>query len=548
MIKSELYLIIFWEKADIDMDFARRIIKQERFDCELVKGHLSSVEQLKFIKQLYYKSVTNFDQKLERVGASKIIVGIVHDSAPDYQLIHTTRGFSNVNKNILELKKKLRSYAKVNDGVHLSDTMEEANHNLFLSFSKTYFELEQTWRNIEFCPKKVENISDILSLLNVSTDYVVQRNFQRLNETTTDSGDIDLLVRDVDAAALVIGAEPFVKDGIKLLYKVYTSSREIIFDLHDLEDSYFPQSWGQDILRRKVISECNRYFRPSDQDLIYMTAYHALFHKFDLKPNYLEFLKEKSSNLTDTPLNNWNDILSSLARFLKKNRYEVSVPKSKSIKLNPFHYIASRLTDNQNISRKSFLPEHHARNFIKMINENPEVIYQKSNALAEVTVLTSKIRPFDMLICKIVKVKDVKFAPYLLNEYFQLELYGNKYAPKVFSYFFDDGKYHIIMERVNGHRLDHLLSANRDFIKINKNIILNNLSAAESLLKNKGIMHRDIRETNIFITPQVEVKLIDFGLSCSVFDKQAPIPSTLANSGDDATDFLRLKGFVARII
>lgn len=313
MIKNELYLIIFWEKADIDMDFARRSIKQEGFDCELVKGHLSSVEQLKFIKQLYYRSITNFDQKLERVGASKIIVGIVHDSAPDYQLIHTTRGFSNVNKNILELKKKLRSYEKVNDGVHLSDTMEEANHNLFLSFSKTYFELEQTWRNIEFCPKKVENISDIL-------------------------------------------------------------------------------------------------------------------------------------------------------------------------------------------------------------------------------------------ICKIVKVKDVKFAPYLLNEYFQLELYGNKYAPKVFSYFFDDGKYHIIMERINGHRLDHLLSTNRDFIKINKNIILNNLSAAESLLKNKGIMHRDIRETNIFIIPQVKVKLIDFGLSCSVFDKQAPIPSTLANSGDDATDFLRLKDFVARII
>lgn len=548
MNKSEIYLIIFWEHSGIDIDQANQLINQEGFNCTLTDGAIPEHEQLVFIKRLYYQSVTNFKSKIERVGAGNITVGIVEDSNPDFGLIHTTRGYSNVNKNILNLKKKLRGYAKVADGIHLSDTKREAEHNLFIAFSKEYFQLKESWKNLEFRPKTVENIGDVLSLLNLSLDYVVQRNFHRLDGTGPDLGDIDLLVSDPEATALVIGAEPFSNDGVKLLYKVKTPSKEIIFDLHSPEDGYYPQSWAVDIFSRKELSKCEQFFKPSGEDLIYMVAYHALFHKFDLKEKYLNFISEQSLSLTDMHLSNWDLILQSLSRFLVKNRYGVSIPNNKGIKLNPFHFISAKLGAGNNINRKSFLPEHHARNFVRIIKENPEVIYEKTNSLAKVTVLTSKNHPLNMLICKIVSVKELEFAPYLLNEYFQLELYGNKHAPTVFSCFFEDGKYHILMERINGMRLDHLLNENNDFFTINKETILRSLSSAENLLKDKGIQHRDIRETNIFITPEAGVKLIDFGLSCSIHDKYAPLPKALANTGNDTKDFARLKTLYFNIL
>ena len=542
MNKSEIYLIIFWENSGISIDQANKLINQEGFNCTLCDGVIPLDEQLMFIKRLYYQSVTNFKSKIKRVGAGRITVGIVEDSNPDYGLIHTTRGYSNVNRNILNLKKKLRSYANVADGIHLSDTKKEAEHNLFITFSKTYLQLEKSLTNLKFLPKKITNIKDVFSILNVSLDYVVQRNFHEIfDRENAEHGDIDLLVRDTKETALLIDAQPATSDATRKLYVVNAGPDNILFDLRDCKENYYAPTWAEDILKSKILSECETFFRPCDQDLIYMVAYHALFHKFELREDYLDFLKEISLRVSNQPLNDWDEILSSLTRFLKKNKYEIPVPKDKTVKLNPFHYIATRLTDSPNTTRNVFLPEHHARNFVKMIKENPTVIYEKTNSLAKVTVLTSQKRPFNMMICKIVSVKDLKFAPYLLNEYFQLELYGNRHAPKVFSWFFDDGKYHILMERINGMRLDLLLKKNNDFLTINKEAILRSLSSAENFLKNKGIQHRDIRETNIFITPEGGVKLIDFGISCSVYDKNAPLPEALANTGDDTKDFARLK-------
>ena len=103
------------------------------------------------------------------------------------------------------------------------------------------------------------------------------------------------------------------------------------------------------------------------------------------------------------------------------------------------------------------------------------------------------------------------------------------------------------MERVNGRSLDQLLINDKNFLIKNKNKILVELVSAELLLINKGIQHRDIRETNIFITSKAEVKLIDFGLSCSIYDQFAAIPKNLANTGNDAQDFDRVRNLIKSV-
>jgi len=75
----------------------------------------------------------------------------------------------------------------------------------------------------------------------------------------------------------------------------------------------------------------------------------------------------------------------------------------------------------------------------------------------------------------------------------------------------------------------------------NKEKISNQLKFIAKALKEKRIRHRDIREKNIVINSKAELKIIDFGLSCSTLDSNAPLPKEVANSGDDEKDMKRLE-------
>ena len=542
MNEPEIYLIVIWQKSGLTEKKINQIVSQQGFEVTLTSAILPENQQLSFIKRLYYNSVTNFRRKIQRVGLDQFTVGIVKDDKPDYGILETSRGYSKVNRRIVGLKKVLRAASKIQDGVHLSDTRLEAEHNLFITFSKSYEELEESYQNLNFDPKEILNIEDLFSILNVSTPYVVQRNFHEIfDRSIAEHGDIDLLVEDTQATAFLIDAKPATNDPSRKLYAVPVGSKSILFDLRDCQENYYPPSWANDILRNRMRSTCGTFYKPSEEDIFYMVAYHALFHKHELKDDYLKFLTDHSCGLTDRTLSDWSEILSSLCRFLSKRKYDITIPEDKTVKLNPFHYILSNLSDTRNITRETFIPEHHARRFVEEIKAKPVFLYQKSNKLADVSVLSSNIAPLNMLVCKIVNLKDLNYAPYILNEYSQLKLYGNSHAPKVFSYFYDNGSYHILMEKIIGRTLDYLLEKKPNFLIKNRDAILMGLTSAENLLCVKCIQHRDIRETNIFITPKAEVKLIDFGLSCSAYDKQALIPSALKYSGNDQQDFGRIK-------
>jgi sulfite reductase beta subunit-like hemoprotein len=135
---SEYYLIILWEKSKINPQTVKDKVNSFNMTVELTEGKLEKNYQHQFIKQLYFKSITNFDEKIKRVGCNKIHVGIIKDENPNYHLTPTTRGFQLINKNIFQLKRELRELSSVSDGVHISDTKEESKHNIFLAFSIAY--------------------------------------------------------------------------------------------------------------------------------------------------------------------------------------------------------------------------------------------------------------------------------------------------------------------------------------------------------------------------------------------------------------------------
>jgi hypothetical protein len=94
--------------------------------------------------------------------------------------------------------------------------------------------------NLQFKPKKISTLEDAFSLLNISTKYVVQRNFDEVfDRNNADHGDIDLLVEDTESTARLIGAIPATDDPLRKLYKLVIDQNDVLIDLRDIRENYY---------------------------------------------------------------------------------------------------------------------------------------------------------------------------------------------------------------------------------------------------------------------------------------------------------------------
>ena len=231
---------------------------------ELTEGELEKKSQLQFIKQLYFKSITDFNEKIKRVGCNKFYIGIIKDENPNYSLTPTTRGFQLINKNVFQLKKGLREQSSISDGEHISDTRNESEHNIFLAFSIPYEQIDL--KNLQFKPKMISTLEDVFSFLNISTKYVVQRNFEEaFNRDNANHGDIDLLVEDTESVARLIAAIPATEDPVRKLYKLQFKDSEVLIDLRDIRENYYDTMWCNEILNTRVFNDTFNFFTPNPQ-------------------------------------------------------------------------------------------------------------------------------------------------------------------------------------------------------------------------------------------------------------------------------------------
>jgi len=102
---------------------------------------------------------------------------------------------------------------------------------------------------------------------------------------------------------------------------------------------------------------------------------------------------------------------------------------------------------------------------------------------------------------------------------------------KIFEVGEQEGEYFITMEYVEGRTLRHLL---KEGPLAPEKVVEIGIAAGEALKEahNMGIIHRDIKSENIMLTPQGDVKVMDFGLAkvqdASLLTREGQVVGTAA--------------------
>jgi hypothetical protein len=131
---------------------------------------------------------------------------------------------------------------------------------------------------------------------------------------------------------------------------------------------------------------------------------------------------------------------------------------------------------------------------------------------------------------KFLTAKDQSLAPLLYREH---EFLRAVQHPNLLSYMghgFLDGTYVLVTEWVEGETLFDLQA--RDDPRATAPSLKADLLAMQAALKAAGIVHRDVWEKNIIITPEGRAVLLDFGLAAWAHEA-APLPEATRQPDDD---------------
>lgn len=93
------------------------------------------------------------------------------------------------------------------------------------------------------------------------------------------------------------------------------------------------------------------------------------------------------------------------------------------------------------------------------------------------------------------------------------ELKGHPAIPQVYRSFIDEGRYYLAMEFIVGEDLEDKLERTPRFGEAQVLRWADQLCDVLEYLHNNGLIYRDMKPSNVMITPQDDVKVVDFGIA-----------------------------------
>ena len=509
--KKELHLFIIWENGRYK---EKEIVKSISEKFELVEKY-----KVNWNKNLFGKNLTTFygtnlppkSDKEKHCGNGEFLLIIFYDNDPKYDYVKTSRGAERVNVNVYSCKEKFRDLTGGGHKIHSTNSPLETNHDLTLLLGvnnndyelllkKNFYPNKKNENIIKNVPENIigvngwESLEQLFYVMNSSLDYVVMRNFEYLpkNRFSKKHGDIDFLVKDLEQTVFIMNSQKLYKKR----YKINISGKDVLIDLEYVGDGSYDKKWQKNILEKKILLK-NSFYVPELEDYFYSLIYHILVHKTYIEIDYPEKIKDiyKKFSFYDPNKCNFDNYLKFLEKFLSINTYQITKPKE------PSFFFDEKILDYKK-DIKSFSK-------IKLKNIKPYLVNEWKNSSGFI-YFKAETENKKKLFIKSRGIEESSRREYKVIK--ELRNVNQKYFPKEYYFKSEKDVNFIIMELVEGQRLDHLINSNEFEIKLNhyKENLYNGIFNILKILHKLKIVHRDIRPQNLIIKQDGTPVLIDF--------------------------------------
>ena len=515
--KKELHLFIIWENGRYK---EKEIVKSISEKFELVEKY-----KVNWNKNLFGKNLTTFygtnlppkSDKEKHCGNGEFLLIIFYDNDPKYDYVKTSRGAERVNVNVYSCKEKFRDLTGGGHKIHSTNSPLETNHDLTLLLGvnnndyelllkKNFYPNKKNENIIKNVPENIigvngwESLEQLFYVMNSSLDYVVMRNFEYLpeNRFSKEHGDIDFLVKDLEQTVFIMNSQKLYKKR----YKINVSGKDVLIDLEYVGDGSYDKKWQKNILEKKILLK-NSFYVPELEDYFYSLIYHILVHKTYIEIDYPEKIKDiyKKFSFYDPNKCNFDNYLKFLEKFLSINTYQITKPKE------PSFFFDEKILDYKK-DIKSFSK-------IKLKNIKPYLVNEWKNSSGFI-YFKAETENKKKLFIKSRGIEESSRREYKVIK--ELRNVNQKYFPKEYYFKSEKDVNFIIMELVEGQRLDHLINSNEFEIKLNhyKENLYNGIFNILKILHKLKIVHRDIRPQNLIIKHDGTPVLIDFQFAVDI--------------------------------
>jgi hypothetical protein len=342
---KEIHLIIIWSKA---LEKKQEIIEDINKKFNILKIYNVTWSLNKFSENLsrfYGENLPKNSGKEKHCGNDTFTCIIVSDETPVYDLRKTSKGFKTVNTRLFDVKQLYRGWTGGGHKIHATDDITETKNQLALLFGEEYqnymsitdFDLlEYDYENDLKGSNGWNSFEELFYILNLTSKYVILRNFENLNEQLNSlHPDVDLLVENKNLVANIINAYPTTNKSYRVQYSTTVSGKKINFDLRYVGDNYYCYSWEREILKTRA---SYRYFyTPNSEIFLYSLIYHALVHKENISSDYIKEFNKLSQELNlNFSMDKFIDInlLNILLEYMDKRSYLIVEPTDISVLFN----------------------------------------------------------------------------------------------------------------------------------------------------------------------------------------------------------------------
>lgn len=509
-MSEELHLIVLWQNARYKQKEILEDIKSQVKILEVIEIEWSSNNVANNFTRFYGVKLPNRSFKEKECGRGKFLTVVVKDENPVYGYVETSRGFEYINKNLLELKEKYRSWTRGGHKIHTTNTPAETNHDITLLLGVNYNDYLKTapesWdgsfrqvkRDITGC-NGWKDLKEFFYVLNATSNYCVLRNYEILPEEFKSDlhGDIDILTDNFDDMVFLTGAKPVFKKKYRVHHKVKIAGQDVLFDFRFLGDDYYCQDFEEDILKTRVLNEKGIYI-PNNENAFYSLIYHCIIQKKIIALDYynkarllFDKLNYNGSDNIDKYNNPFDFYIKLLDNFIFEKHYSYTKPKDLSVFFNKKYVNLKKITkwleevyNITNISPYMVGKSYSQSNYQYFTgNLNGKKVFIKWGGLRKSTKTEFK---FGKILYEQNSANFIK--PYLFN--------------------FNMDKNFIVTDFVEGKMLSDAMKEN-SLTEDEKESFIKQFESIADTLEKTHVIHRDIRPDNIMILPDGTLKLID---------------------------------------